>query len=220
MQLSIASSCIFAVAFLTTPPKIVEEFPAKVIGVTDGDTVTVLRGREQIKIRLEGIDAPERGQAFADKSKSALSKLVYRKSITIQKTGEDRYGRTLGRIQVAGRDAAEEMIKQGMAWHYKDYSTDEVLAELEVQARAAKIGLWSESNALAPWEYRLRQKNYSPPIESTGARPETEASPPGSYWLNTSSNTRHNAGCQYYNNTKRGRSCTASEGKACGKCGG
>jgi len=210
--------------FAPHPPKVIEEFPAKVVGVTDGDTITVLRDREQIKIRLEGIDAPERGQAFGTKSKSELSKLVYRKSVTIQKTGTDRYGRTLARIEVDGKEAAEEMLKEGMAWHYKEYSTDEALSELEINARSANIGLWSESNAIAPWEYRSRQKSHSAPIVSSGGETRGAAtpseSPAGSYWLNTSSNTRHNAGCQYYNNTKRGRACTASEGKACGTCGG
>lgn len=192
---------------LAAPPKVVDTLTGKVIGVTDGDTVKVLVNRQTIKVRLEGIDAPESSQSFGTKSKQALSKMVFGKSVTVKKTGEDRYGRTLGIIMVGDVDANAKMIEDGWAWHYKKYNDEERLAKLESLARKAKRGLWADANPLAPWEYRARKK----------AQSNTSAT---MFWLNTSSNVRHNENCEYFKNTKRGRICGPDDGKACGRCGG
>ena len=225
MRHAFTSSCLLLIAFIGTPPHVVEEFSARVIGVTDGDTITVLQGQTQVKVRLEGIDAPEKSQAFGSKSKAELSSLVYSKTVTVQKTGTDNYGRTLARINVNGKDAAEFMLSKGMAWHYKEYSKDQTLSEMEQKARTAKLGLWSEENALAPWEFRRRQRDNSRSVTDESSVAANASSSPKDatglgYWLNTSSNTRHNASCQYFKNTKRGRACDKSDGKACGTCGG
>lgn len=193
---------------LAAPPKVVEEFTGKVIGVTDGDTITVLVNNESIKVRLEGIDAPESGQSFGTKSKQALSEMVFGKQVTIKKTGEDRYGRTLGVVVVGDVDANAKMIQDGWAWHFKKYNDEDRLAKLEVEAREAKRGLWAEATPLAPWDYRARQK-----------KPEKE-DPDALYWLNTSSGVRHNERCEHFKNTKNGRLCGPNDGKACGICGG
>lgn len=190
------------------PPKFVEEFTGKVVGVTDGDTITVLVNKESIKLRLEGIDAPESGQSFGTKSKQALSEMVFGKQVTIKKTGEDRYGRTLGVVVVGDVDANAKMIQDGWAWHFKKYNDEDRLAKLELEARNAKRGLWAEASPLAPWDYRARQK-----------KPEKEDAD-AVYWLNTSSGVRHNERCEHFKNTKKGRLCTPTEGKACGICGG
>lgn len=193
---------------LAAPPKVVEEFSGKVVGVTDGDTITVLVNNESIKVRLEGIDAPESGQSFGTKSKQALSETVFGKQVTIKKTGEDRYGRTLGVVVVGDVDANAKMIQDGWAWHFKKYNDEDRLAKLEVEAREAKRGLWAEATPLAPWDYRARQK-----------KPEKE-DPDALYWLNTSSGVRHNERCEHFKNTKNGRLCGPNDGKACGICGG
>lgn len=112
------------------PPKVVEEFTGKVIGVTDGDTIKVLVMKETITIRLEGIDAPESKQSFGNKSKQALSDVVFGKEVTIRKTGDDRYGRTLGVVMVGDVDANAKMIEDGWAWHFKKYNDEERLAKL------------------------------------------------------------------------------------------
>lgn len=226
-QLATMAAILFGIA--AAPPDTIEEFSGMVVALSDGDTVTVLRDRTQIKVRLEGIDAPEKNQAFGSKAKTALSDLIGRKEVTVLATGTDKYGRTLGRVIIDGQDVSELMVTQGMAWHYKEYSDDETLAELEDKARASKVGLWAESNALPPWEFRHRRKIDDAPPQAVSSRDETPAprqaistlQPQGnSHWLNTSSNTRHNASCQYFNNTKRGRTCGTNEGKACGTCGG
>lgn len=197
----------------------VEDFEGKVVSIADGDTVTVLRGREQVKVRLNGIDAPEKNQSFGTKSKDALAGLVFGKTVTVQSQGTDRYGRTLGVLVIGGTNVNERMVADGWAWHYKQYSTDRTLSDLEVQAKGEKRGLWADANPLPPWEFRSRQRGGSTSTES----PSTRASPAagaGQYWLNTSSNVRHNSRCQHYRNTSKGRACTATEGKACGICGG
>ena len=195
------------------PPKVVEELGGKVISVTDGDTIKVLVNKESVTVRLEGIDAPESKQSFGNKSKEALSRLVAGKTVTVKKTGTDKYKRTLGVVIVGDVDANAKMIEDGWAWHFKKYNDEERLAKLEDAARKAKRGLWADENPLAPWEYRARPK--TPEVAPDGPSEKEML-----YWLNTASNVRHNQRCEHFQKTKRGRLCTADEGKPCGICGG
>jgi endonuclease YncB( thermonuclease family) len=130
----------------------------KVVSITDGDTVTVYTGQgKPIKLRLEGIDAPESKQDFGDASKRHLSGLVFSKNVVIHSTGKDRYGRTLGVLHVSDKNVNAMMIRDGFAWHYKQYSSDPELADAEQSARAARRGLWSMANPVAPWEFRRKR---------------------------------------------------------------
>ncbi|MES2788113.1 MAG: thermonuclease family protein [Planctomycetota bacterium] len=130
----------------------------KVIHVADGDTLTILVGTDQVKIRLEGIDSPEAKQAFGNRAKQRLSELTHGKEVTVTKTGEDRYKRTLGVVWVAGRDVNAELVREGMAWHYKQFSKDAELSKLETQAREAKRGLWADPAPVAPWDFRKAKR--------------------------------------------------------------
>ncbi len=198
---------------LAAPPKVVEEFSGKVIGVTDGDTIKVLVNKETITVRLEGIDAPESGQSFGKKSKEALSEVVADKTVTVKKTGTDKYKRTLGILILEDVDVNAKLIEDGWAWHFTKYNDEERLAKLEESARRAKRGLWADDNPLAPWEYRARQKApETAPVESRDEKM--------SYWLNTSSGVRHNQRCEHFQKTKKGRFCGPNDGKPCGICGG
>lgn len=197
---------------LAAPPKVTEEISGKVVGVTDGDTITVLVNKETIKVRLEGIDAPESGQSYGTKSKQALSEMVFGKAVTVKKTGTDKYKRTLGIVIVGDVDANAKMVEDGWAWHFKKYNDEERLAKLEVAARNAKRGLWADANPLAPWDYRARQKT-----PQAGSKVEDSKA---MYWLNTSSGVRHNERCEHFQKTKKGRLCGPTDGKACGICGG
>lgn len=207
-------------------PKIIEEIEGKVIGVHDGDTLKVLVGKSQLNVRLEAIDAPEIGQSFGTKAKTALSKLVMGKTVTVHKTGTDKYGRTLGFIQSDEVKVNAEMIKLGFAWHFKKYSDNKELAEIEIDARKSEVGIWAESDAISPWEYRARKKlpaedrEISPAPQADSKTMPTASEPKMTHWLNTSSKVRHNATCEHFKNTKNGRACSADEGKACSKCGG
>lgn len=137
----------------------------RVVGVADGDTVTVLDATHtQWKIRLMGIDAPEKKQAFGNKSKEALSALIFNKEVAVEFNKQDKYGRTVGKIIVNGVDANLEQVKAGLAWHYKQYEREQSVedrtkyAQAEEQAREAKRGLWVDQDPTPPWDWRHQQK--------------------------------------------------------------
>lgn len=141
-----------------------EILTGRVVGVTDGDTITVLDGSNtQHKIRLGGIDAPEKKQAFGNASKKSLSDLVYDKRVDVDWYKHDRYGRIVGKVLVDGVDANLEQIKRGMAWYYKKYKGELVLEDrlsylhAQEDAENNKLGLWSEIGPVAPWQYRSNQ---------------------------------------------------------------
>ena len=138
-------------------PKVIRDLLGRVTAVHDGDTLTLLVGTTQHKIRLNGIDAPELGQAYGTRARQFLSALVFGKTVTVRVVDVDRYGREVGDVYVGGVLANAELVRAGMAWHYKHYSKDATLAELEVQARAEKRGLWADPKAMAPWNYRRRK---------------------------------------------------------------
>jgi endonuclease YncB( thermonuclease family) len=129
----------------------------KVVRVADGDTITLLVDRQQIRIRLNSIDAPERGQDFAQRSRQALSDLAFGKEARVETHGKDRYGRVIGDVYVDRKLVNEIMVRDGWAWHYVKYSKSPKLAQLELEAREAKQGLWAGKNPIPPWEYRAEQ---------------------------------------------------------------
>ncbi|PKN85403.1 MAG: hypothetical protein CVU46_11160 [Chloroflexi bacterium HGW-Chloroflexi-8] len=132
-----------------------EVITGKVIGVTDGDSVVLLlEDKTQLKVRLEGIDCPESHQDYGEKAKQETVRLCFQKEVTLHKTGLDRYGRTLGFIFVGDTNVNRELVRTGYAWHYKKYSKDPDLAELERNARSQRLGLWSQPNPEAPWDFR------------------------------------------------------------------
>ena len=137
----------------------------KVVGVTDGDTITVLDANNmQHKIRLQGIDAPEKAQAFGQKSKQSLNQLVHSKQVTIEFQKKDKYGRTVGKVLLNDTDVCLEQIKLGMAWHYKKYASEqpktdrEIYAQAEQLAKSQGIGLWRDKNPMPPWDFRQQTK--------------------------------------------------------------
>ena len=132
------------------------EVSGKVIGISDGDTLTLLSGREQIKVRLTEIDAPEKAQLFGNRSRQSLSTLCFNKTATLDDQGKDRYGRTLARVYCDGIDANAEQVRRGMAWVYDRYVTDRSLYGLQDEARAARRGLWADPAPVPPWEWRHR----------------------------------------------------------------
>jgi len=152
---------IFPVALaasLALSPLAWADFTGKVVAVADGDTITVLRDKEQVKVRLAEIDAPEKAQPFGNKSKQALSALVYGKAVLVVEQGHDRYKRTIGRVYQDDVDVNAEQVKQGMAWVYRKYSKDVSLLPLENEAKAQRLGLWVDSEPVPPWEWRHSKK--------------------------------------------------------------
>lgn len=135
-------------------------FEAKVVGIADGDTFRVVRDRNEIRIRIHAIDAPERHQPFASKSRERLSTLLFGRMVSIERVKNDPYGRIVARVMVDGRDAGLEQIRAGFAWHYLHYAREqrpdqrERYAAAEREARGAKRGLWRDAAAVPPWDFR------------------------------------------------------------------
>jgi endonuclease YncB( thermonuclease family) len=132
------------------------DFTGRVVGISDGDTLTVLKGHTLIKVRLHGVDAPEAGQDFGSRAKQAASGLAFGKEVTVHPVDTDRYGRTVAVVVLPdGRNLNHELVKAGMAWVYTKYARgDAVLARLEAEARAARRGLWSQASPIPPWDWR------------------------------------------------------------------
>lgn len=137
----------------------------KVINVADGDTITVLDDTHtQHKIRLTGIDAPEKRQAFGNVSKQSLAEQVAGQSVAVEWVKVDKYGRKVGKVLLAGLDCNLEQVKRGLAWHYKQYQREQSptdqqsYAAAEIEARAAKLGLWRDADPVPPWEFRHKGK--------------------------------------------------------------
>ncbi|QEF99742.1 Thermonuclease precursor [Stieleria maiorica] len=140
----------------------IRKFSGRVVGVTDGDTLDVLRSdNSTVRVRFNGVDAPERGQPFGDNAKRYVSDTFHRSpDVTIIDLGQDRYGRTIGEVIAGGRRLGVDLVAAGLAWHYVKYSPDDTeLADAERTAREAKRGLWSDPRHVAPWEWRKLSKD-------------------------------------------------------------
>jgi endonuclease YncB( thermonuclease family) len=134
------------------------QIQGKVVSIADGDTFTMLVDNEQVKVRLHGIDCPEKGQDFGNVAKEFLADYVFGKVVSVKYMDTDRYGRTIGMVVVGGVNLNEKLLEAGLAWHYKTYDKNPDWAKLEEQARRAKKGLWVQPNAVPPWDYR-KMKN-------------------------------------------------------------
>lgn len=149
---------------VTPQPLAAGVLAGRVVQVADGDTITVLDAvNTQHRIRLQGIDAPERAQPFSNLSRQHLAGLVAGKTVKVIWNKRDRYGRIVGTVLVDGRDASLEQVKAGLAWHYKYYANEQSpderqrYAQAENEAQAKKLGLWGEANPIPPWDYRRRR---------------------------------------------------------------
>ena len=138
-----------------------ETVTGRVVGVADGDTITVLDAdKAQHKIRLAGIDAPEKKQAFGNRSKESLSDLVFDKTVNVETKKRDRYGRQIGKVLVNGQDVNLVQIERGMAWFYRQYQREQspndrkLYEAAEDSAKAAKRGLWRDIDPVPPWNFR------------------------------------------------------------------
>ncbi len=134
-------------------------FTGKCVGVTDGDTISVMHDGRAVKVRLEGIDCPERGQDFSNAAKKYTSALVYDKTVEVRQTGTDRYGRVLAVVYADGTDVNLALVQAGMAWHYKRHSKSLELDAFELEARTNQRGLWQDANPIPPWEWRRQHRN-------------------------------------------------------------
>jgi endonuclease YncB( thermonuclease family) len=152
---------LLAVMALAAHDACAARLTGKVVGISDGDTLTVLdTSHEPHKVRLVGIDAPEKAQMYSERAKQHLAALAYDKNVTVEWHGIDRYGRLIGKVSAGGVDVGLDQIRKGYAWHYKQFILEQavpdrgVYAKAETAARAARKGLWQEANPVPPWAFR------------------------------------------------------------------
>ncbi len=138
----------------------------RVVGVSDGDTITVLtKDKEQVRVRLAGIDAPESAQAFGERAKQKLSDLVFGKTVTVLFDKQDRYRRTVGKVLLGEGDMNMQMLLAGLAWHYKEYANEQpendrdMYGMAEAEARESRLGLWTDANPIAPSVWRRSKRD-------------------------------------------------------------
>lgn len=142
-----------------------EASSGKVVSIADGDTFTLLTsGNNQIRIRLHGIDCPEKGQDFGTAARQQLSSLIFGKQVRIEKKDTDRYGRTIAIVYTnGGQSVNEQMLQAGLAWHYRQYDKNPDWERLEKEARRNRRGLWSQRDPTPPWLFRKEQRETAVP---------------------------------------------------------
>lgn len=151
---------IFLMTLLLMATGCAHKLTYNVVSVADGDTITVVRDQATRKIRLAGIDAPEKNQPFGLLAKEFLTGLVLGKDVEIETGKKDRYGRDVSKVISEGKDVNLAMLIAGLAWHYKKYQTEqteadrELYSSAEVDAQARGVGLWKDPRRIAPWEWR------------------------------------------------------------------
>jgi micrococcal nuclease len=138
------------------------ELSGRVVKIADGDTLTILdASNEQHRIRLAGIDAPEKGQAFGTKAREALAAKVFGQAVRIEVIDVDRYKREVGRIYLGERFINAEMVRDGFAWRYVTYDKPGEFTAAESDAREHRRGLWVDPNPVPPWEWRAEKRRAS-----------------------------------------------------------
>ena len=138
----------------------------RVTGILDGDTIKVLiRARQQIRVRIAFIDAPEKGQAFSQRAKAAMSELVFDKDVKLRPHTIDRHGHLVARVLIDGQDAGLELLKQALCWVYERY-VGEAAADIQTSyrdaqntAQAERAGLWQDPDPVPPWEWRKGEES-------------------------------------------------------------
>lgn len=218
----------FFICLCLATPSFATSFQGKVITVIDGDTIDVLHNNQPERIRLNGIDATEKGMAYGQAAKEYVLDMAALKTVTVHVTDTDRYGRTVGDVILPdGRNLNREIVQAGYAWWFKKYSKDASLGELEEGARIARKGLWRDPKPIPPWEWRAAKKNGGADNSATVAQSGTATTASASttlYHGNTRSGVFHQVSCKDYNckNCTTGlttREQAISSGyKPCGMC--
>ena len=140
------------------PPEVATKNTFKVVGIVDGDTIDILVNRSPLRLRLNGIDTPEKGQPFGNNAKDDLSQLIGGKQVRYAVRDSDRYGRSIADVYLGDLYVNQWLVQQGLAWHYVAYSNDPALDAAEAEAKAAKRGLWSDPRRVPPWNWRNLSK--------------------------------------------------------------
>jgi len=175
-----------------------DTFTGKVVGVSDGETISVMRVGRAVKVRLHGIDCPEKGQPFGKRAERFTSEMAFGMEVEVQIKTTDRYGRIVGEVILPdGLSLNKDLVHAGFAWWYRKYApNDRTLKALEAGARAKKGGLWADKNPIPPWEWRRGERG----------RQAKKKQVSGFYHGNIKSRLFHKPGCRYYDC----KDCTAT----------
>lgn len=139
-------------------PPVVAEFSGRVVHVQDGDSFKLQTAdRGTITVRMQSIDAPEKGQPAGDAARQNLKRLIEERDVGIRSVGQDRYERTLGFVILGGTELNEQLVREGWAWHYRQVSCERRFATAEQAARSARRGLWAADAPEPPWDFRRRK---------------------------------------------------------------
>ena len=142
---------------IATNTAVAAELKGRVIGVSDGDTITVLSNNHQERIRLAEIDSPEMNQPFGNQSKKYCSGLCFNKVVTVNYSRRDRFKRIVGQVKLPnGHSLNHELVRAGVAWCFTKYCNDPLVRDLEQQARGKRLGLWRDKNPIPPWQWRAQ----------------------------------------------------------------
>ncbi|MDD2467154.1 MAG: thermonuclease family protein [Desulfobulbus sp.] len=189
--------------FIATLSFAAEAVPVKVVSVTDGDTIKVVANNSQIKIRLYGIDAPEKSQPFGQASAAALKSLITGRNITVENIDQDRYGRTVALVFADGASVNQAMVRAGYAWVYSQYCTLSFCSnwsQNQQSAQSAQLGLWKDAAPMPPWEWRHggEQQSTNAQISAPVEQP-THNDVAGVFHGNLRSHKFHRSSCKDYN---------------------
>jgi len=164
-------------ASLAAAPAYARDFEGRVVGIQDGDTVTVLdAAKQQHRIRIAGIDAPEKAQAFGAAAKENLARLAFGKQADVRCSKRDRYGREVCNVYVGARDVGLEQVRSGHAWWFREYAREQapedrkVYETAESEARGARRGLWHDASPVPPWDWRRQARSANHAGSRTGGR--------------------------------------------------
>lgn len=226
VPLLVLTALMAAVAVAAVP----EAWTGKVVGVSDGDTVTVMREGKGERIRLFGVDSPETGQAFGNRAKQLASELCFGKNVRVVPRDVDHYGRIVGEIVLEdGRNLNHELVAAGMAWWYRQYArNDKTLERLEQEARADKRGLWADPKPVAPWDWRKQQRDARAAKRASEAKADAakKASAPkpaaqgGATVYTTDTGTKyHREKCRHLGQSKHKSNVNAARAKGLEPCG-
>ena len=200
---------------------ITHAWTGKVVGVTDGDTIRVLQNGKQVKIRLYGIDTPEKAQSFGKKAKKFTTNFAANKMADVKPIDTDYRGRTVGLVTIYGKSLNKALVRNGYAWVYRDYCKESFCYEwskLEYIAKKAKAGLWIEPNPIPPWKWRKAKRG------KTSSTPAFKGGTDFTYHGNISSHVFHRPSCKYYScrnctkDFKSRRDAIINGYKPCGIC--
>ena len=206
-----AALCLLALAMIVDSSG---AFQGKVVGVLDGDTIEVMQGGGAVRVRLVGIDCPEKKQAFGRRAKQFTSRMAFGKEVRIMEMGKDRYGRILGEVILPdGKSLNQELVREGYAWWYWRYSDDEALKRLQAEARAEKRGLWSDPKVIPPWIFRqggVEPAEDNPVDTLLGGREVVFVTRTGSVY--------HRDGCRYLKSGKVPMALSEAQGRGYEPC--